>query len=331
MRPLAARPVAFLAALGLLGLAVASLAFATAPPRLSVEVTTRAPKQGSVVPLAIASDRPLASLGVTVGSEAIPVELAQDGTVGRALLAVDMDASLGELPLKLEARATDGTLAPVTYSLDIRSGRFRVQRLRVARGYVELPPAVLARVRADQAAVGHVWATGDATRRWQGPFLRPVEADVSDNFGVRRVFNGQPRAPHNGVDFGAPTGTPVVAPADARVALAGDLYFSGGTIILDHGAGLFTTYFHLSRLDVAVGEVVRPGQPIGAVGSTGRSTGPHLHWGARLHGARVNPLDLLALPDWPLGPPPAPETPSVPTVPAAATPPAFPESRPVDQ
>jgi murein DD-endopeptidase MepM/ murein hydrolase activator NlpD len=82
------------------------------------------------------------------------------------------------------------------------------------------------------------------------------------------------------------------------VALAADLYFSGLTILLDHGAGLFTAYFHLSRMDVAPGAMVTPGQPIGAVGSTGRSTGPHLHWGARLHGARVNPLELLALPDW---------------------------------
>lgn len=320
VRRLSIQFLAVLVLLTLLGVALATLALAEGPvpPRLSIETVTRSPRQGSVLPLAIRSDRPLASLTLLQGDGAIPVELAEGGTLGRALVGIDMDTTLGDLALRLEAVAADGAAAPVAYSLDVVSGAFRVQRLQVRRGYVELPAEVLERVRADQAAVRQVWENGDAERRWRGPFRRPVEAEPSDNFGVRRIFNGQPRTPHNGVDFGAPTGTPVVAPAEARVAMADDLYFSGGTIILDHGAGLYTTYFHLSRLDVAVGEVVHSGELIGAVGSTGRSTGPHLHWGARLHAARVNPLDLLTLPEW--GGTPAPVTPSAPvTLPAATT------------
>ncbi len=313
IRRLSLQFLTLLFVLVLLGVALASLASAQ-PPRLAVEVTTRTPKQGSVVPIAIRSDRALASLTLTQAGRLVPVELAEGGLLGRALLAIDMDTPIGDLVLRLEATAADGGLAPVVYSLAVASGKFEVQRLTVKRGYVELPPEVLEQVKADQAAVARTWASGDPQRRWRGPFLQPVEGQPSDNFGVRRVFNGEPRAPHNGVDFGAPTGAPVVAPADARVALAGDLYFSGGTIILDHGAELFTTYFHLSRLDVVVGDLVRPGQAIGAVGSTGRSTGAHLHWGTRLNGARVNPLDLLRLPDWGLEPAPA-----APTVPAAAT------------
>lgn len=322
MRRLSVQFITVLVVLTLLGVALARLAAAAddaAPPTLSVEAADRRPKQGSVVPITIRSDRPLARLALSHGDRPVPVELSEGGMLGRALLGIDMDAPLGDLALRLEAAVAGGVPAPVTYSLEVESGRFRVQRLSVKRGYVELPPGVLARVRADQAAVARVWATGDPERRWRGSFLAPVEGTPSDNFGVRRVFNGQPRAPHNGVDFGAAAGTPVVAPAEGRVALADDLYFSGGTIILDHGAGLYTTYFHLSRLDVAVGDLVRPGQPIGAVGSTGRSTGPHLHWGARLHGARVNPLGLLALPDWG-GEPVVADSPSaVPAVPAAAT------------
>jgi murein DD-endopeptidase MepM/ murein hydrolase activator NlpD len=104
----------------------------------------------------------------------------------------------------------------------------------------------------------------------------------------------------------APTGSPVAAAADGRVALAGNLYFSGGTVLLDHGGGLFTQYFHLSRIDVKDGDVVTKGTVLGLVGATGRVTGPHLHWGARWNGARVNPAALLALPAWPAPGAPAP-------------------------
>ncbi len=127
----------------------------------------------------------------------------------------------------------------------------------------------------------------------------PVEAPVRENFGAKRVFNGKPRSRHNGVDLAASTGAPVTAPAPAVVVLAEDLYYSGGTVILDHGGGLFTTYFHLSRIDVKLGDRVAAGEKLGAVGATGRATGPHLHWGARVNGARVDPLDLLQLPAWP--------------------------------
>lgn len=327
MRRLSVQYVAILVALVLLGVLLASLAAAAPPPpKLSVEVATRAPRQGSVVPLAVRSDRALRSLAVLRAGARVALDLTEGGKVGRGLLGIDMGARVGETVLRLEAVATDGAVAPVSYSLRVAPGRFPVQRLRVDPGYVDLGPALVERVKADQAAVAQVWAAAEGPRRWRGPFLKPVDAEPWDNFGVRRVFNGQPRAPHNGVDFGAPEGAPVVAPADARVAMSTDLYFSGGTIILDHGAGLHTTYFHLSRLDVAAGDVVRTGQVIGGVGSTGRSTGPHLHWGARLHGARVNPIDLLTLPDWLLETPEPP-----PALPAATEAPESPAPSPIAQ
>ncbi len=269
-------------------------------PTLTIEATRRQPTQGAVVALLVRSDRPLAVLTLVQGAREVPLESSEGGTLFRGLVGIDLDTRVGDLPLRLAAEeGADGRRVPVTYALQVVSSRFRVQRLRVSEGYVELPPGILDRVKAEQAQVGQVWAAGDPGRRWAGQFRQPVGTPPVDNFGARRVFNGQPRARHTGVDFPAPAGAPVVAPAAARVALAGDLYFSGGTVILDHGGGLFTTYFHLSRIDVAVGDLVEPGQLIAAVGMTGRSTGPHLHWGARLHGARVNPLDLLTLPDWP--------------------------------
>ncbi len=114
------------------------------------------------------------------------------------------------------------------------------------------------------------------------------------NFGHRRVFNGQPRAPHSGADLRATTGTPIYAANRGRVVLAKDLFFSGNAVFIDHGYGLFTTYLHLSQIDVAVGEMVEQGQQLGLAGATGRVTGAHLHWGVRLVDARVDPFSLIA-------------------------------------
>jgi murein DD-endopeptidase MepM/ murein hydrolase activator NlpD len=142
--------------------------------------------------------------------------------------------------------------------------------------------------------VNAAYRSAEPARRWTS-FAKPV-AYPGGNFGSRRVYNGKTTGFHAGLDMAAPKGTPVAAAADGRVALAGDLYFSGGTVLLDHGGGLFTQYMHLSRIDVKDGDVVARGTILGLVGATGRVTGPHLHWGARLNGARVNPEALVALP-----------------------------------
>jgi len=118
---------------------------------------------------------------------------------------------------------------------------------------------------------------------------------VSGGFGTRSVFNGQPRSPHSGVDFGSKAGTPVVAPAGGVVTLAEPLFFTGSTVVIDHGLGLYSLLAHLSTFAVKEGERVRRGQVVGFAGATGRVTGPHLHWSVRLNGARVDPLSLIAL------------------------------------
>ncbi len=141
-----------------------------------------------------------------------------------------------------------------------------------------------------------LWRTDTEERLWEGAFRLPLEESRSSgNFGRRRFLNGQPRSPHSGEDFGASKGTPIYAVQRGKVVLAMDLFFSGNTVILDHGFGLYTLYAHLSSMAVKEGEIAEASSVIGQVGATGRVTGPHLHWSVRLNGARVNPLDLVKI------------------------------------
>jgi murein DD-endopeptidase MepM/ murein hydrolase activator NlpD len=133
-------------------------------------------------------------------------------------------------------------------------------------------------------------------REWKGEFQRPVTAEISDVFGVQRVFNGSVQSTHQGLDFRVPTGTPVSAVNAGTVILARPLYFEGNCIVLDHGQGLLTLYLHLSEFHVKEGDQVAKGQLIGLSGGTGRATGPHLHLAVRWQGVYLNPAGLLALP-----------------------------------
>ncbi|HZX49401.1 MAG TPA: M23 family metallopeptidase, partial [Nitrospirota bacterium] len=128
-----------------------------------------------------------------------------------------------------------------------------------------------------------------------GNFIQPVAGDMSDNFGLRRIINGEQKSPHTGVDVDAPEGAPVQASNSGRAIFTDDQFFSGKTLIIDHGLGLFTMYFHLSEILVTDGANVIKGDIVASVGKTGRATGPHLHWGVRLNGARINPLALINL------------------------------------
>lgn len=280
--------------------AVAALAVspAPAPPRSpGLTVTASAtPRQGSIVAITVKSERPLPELVLVDGEVRTPLEHEVDGTVFHGLYGLDLAASTGAHHVSFET-PDDGV--PVAWSFRVVSGRFVIQRLSVDPRYVEVPEEELERVKADQARVAQAYGRGSAVRLWTS-FARPLKARSSGNFGARRVYNGKTQSFHAGLDLAAAEGTPVAAASDGRVVLAGDLYFSGGTVLLDHGAGLFTQYFHLSRIDVKEGDDVVKGARLGASGHTGRVTGPHLHWGARLHGARVNPVNLLALPPWPL-------------------------------
>ena len=151
----------------------------------------------------------------------------------------------------------------------------------------------MARIKADREKVRLALADWLPERHWALPLARPVPGDVSSLFGLKRVFNGQPRGVHRGLDLRGPQGQPVLACADGRVALTGDLYFSGNVVYINHGEGVFTAYLHLSEILVQNGENVRKGQVVGLVGATGRVTGPHLHLSLLVQGESVDPLPFL--------------------------------------
>jgi murein DD-endopeptidase MepM/ murein hydrolase activator NlpD len=162
---------------------------------------------------------------------------------------------------------------------------------------VDLDAKTLARVRAEQAELRAVLESGAGERLWQDAFHTPVEEGrPTGSFGLRRIINGQRRSPHTGFDWAAPRGAPVLAANAGRVALVAEHFFPGRLVVLDHGLGLFTLYFHLDETVVARGERVAARQRVGSVGATGRTTGPHLHLGVVLDGARVDPMSLLKLP-----------------------------------
>jgi murein DD-endopeptidase MepM/ murein hydrolase activator NlpD len=208
---------------------------------------------------------------------------------GACLFPIDLQAN--------EALVASRVRAGIEERLALRIGAYPydVQRLTIAdQGYVDLSPENAARAEREAARIAKLWSR-------RGPALDglPLSAPLvalpsGGRFGSKRIINGEPRSPHTGADYSADQGTPVLAPADAIVALAEEHFFSGNAIFLDHGDGLITMVFHLHEIFVEPGERVTRGAVIGTVGSTGRSTGPHLHFGARWRGARVDPRPLLA-------------------------------------
>jgi len=205
---------------------------------------------------------------------------------GACLYPIDLDAS-GEVEL---VRRSSGGVA--SRRIRIAPYPYPTQELEVEEKYVAPSAAELERIARERARIGALWGL-DTPRRFELPISAPLEPLPEDaRFGARRIFNGEPRSPHTGADYAATTGTPVLAVADGRVVLAEEHFFAGNSVFIDHGDGLISMSFHLSEIDVAEGDEVRRGQRIGAVGATGRVTGPHLHFGIRWHRARVDP-DLL--------------------------------------
>ena len=207
-----------------------------------------------------------------------------------AVVGIPLEAAPGEQVL--EVRRDGEAVARVPFA--VAPVRYAEQRLKVAPGKVDLSPVDLARHERERLRSAEIVATWSALDPGSLRMLQPVPGRRSGSFGLRRVFNDQPRKPHGGMDIAAPTGTPVVAAAAGKVIDTGDYFFNGNTVWIDHGRGLLTMYCHLSSIAVKAGDTVEAGARIGAVGATGRVTGPHLHWSVMLNRTMVDPALFLA-------------------------------------
>lgn len=249
--------------------------------------------QGGIQLLRIEGAGPDATVTATAFDRRVALGPGADGA-WEGLLGVDVAQKAGDYPVTVTATRPDGWMASTQAIVSVAARRFGTRQLRVSQGFVEPPPEDARRIAADAERLNAVFAAV-SERRWHGRFKAPVAGAATSNFGTRSIFNGQPRSPHAGIDYRGAQGTPVTAPNAGRVVLAGDLFFTGNTVVLDHGLGLYSLFAHLSRIDVKEGDDVANGAPVGLVGATGRVTGPHLHWSVRLGPARVDPAILLSL------------------------------------
>ena len=253
--------------------------------------------QGDLVEVKVGGEDLVAVDGL-LGKERIYFHSNSIGELS-ALVGIDVEAKPATVKLVLKATTAGGEQRRREIPLKINAKAFHKESFNVPPSFDQMSPENLAEIRREQAAFAGAFANTAAERFWSLPFLRPVPQEASaSSFGSRRIINGVPRAPHSGTDLSAPAGTEVVATNHGKVALVGNYFFAGGSVIIDHGGGLYSMYFHLSEFKVEEGAMVRRGDVVALSGGTGRVTGPHLHWGVRLNNTRVDPLTLLRKFSW---------------------------------
>ena len=265
----------------------------TAGPTLTVSAAARSLQPGELVVLTVTADSPVDSMTATAFGRALAPDRV-DARNWRFLVGIDLDVAPGTHQVTVAARSGTGSIS-VPHPLTVEPKVFRTRTLTVDEGFVNPPDAVRSRIADEAARLERCWRESSTARRWSGPFVRPVDHPANSAFGTRSIFNGQARSAHSGADFLSPAGTPIRAANAGRVMLADQLYYSGGTVVIDHGLGVVSLYAHLSAIDTRAGDTVPAGHIVGRVGATGRVTGAHLHWTVRVGGARVDPLSLLAM------------------------------------
>lgn len=262
---------------------------------IRVSLSATQPIPGTLLRVAVRSSTALSNVSGELSSRRIFFWKDNPaGTILRAYAGIGIEAQPSAQQLHINGQLPDGKRFACTIPFIIRAGHYRVEKRNVAPQFVEPPRDETGRIEKEGERMDAIYERASPKRLWTGAFRFPLAGPRrGGNFGTRRVLNGQARAPHSGLDIPAPIGTPVHATQSGRVALAEPLYFSGNTVVIDHGLSLYSCYFHLSAIDVKAGDDVTSGAIIGRVGATGRVTGPHLHWGLVVNEAKVNPLEIL--------------------------------------
>lgn len=257
---------------------------------IRVSVSDRSPGQGDPVLVEVFAPSSLDNLAVVWKGRMFPLKKEGGGRY-RGLIGVDLLDPPGKAPLSVVADG-HGDTARIDLNLTVRERQFPVQELTLPKKMAEFDAATIARIRREAEALeGRLAALSPPA--WDLPFLTPVDEYRPTAFGARRVINREPRSPHAGADIHLPAGTAVRAIAAGTVALSSEQFFGGWSVVLDHGGGLFSIYYHLRETAVSEGKPVAKGERIGSVGSSGRATGPHLHFGIRAAGGRVDPSLLF--------------------------------------
>jgi murein DD-endopeptidase MepM/ murein hydrolase activator NlpD len=252
--------------------------------------------QGNAVRLSIPNEAGISAVSILWQNKTVPYVRVDNEWV--AIIGVDLDVKAGSYSatIRVTKKGASGDVVerrPLT--ILVKAVKYPTTELKVADEYVDLSKENADRAVREQKELDGIHGTISKERYWTEPFVVPIAGETGTNFGHRRVFNGQARAPHAGADLHAVTGTPIHATNRGRVVLAKELFFTGNTVIVDHGLRIYSLYAHLSRIDVDVGSMVDRNQVLGLSGATGRVTGPHLHWGIKVQNARVDPFSLVNL------------------------------------
>lgn len=209
------------------------------------------------------------------------------------LVGIPISSTPQKAVIKLEWTNSSGRLQTASVPLRIVEGNYKKEALRVAPRHVKPSPKNLKRIKAEKKEIRRIYTSSSDTRLWYGNFIKPLTSNITSVFGTQRLFNGELQSYHRGTDLRAKTGTPIYASNSGIVRLAKNLFYSGNIIIVDHGKGIFTNYAHLSKIDVKAGQHIARGDQFGLSGATGRVSGPHLHWGVKINGAYVDPLQFM--------------------------------------
>lgn len=265
------------------------------PSGIAVELACRIFQPGEVIVVTIEEGANVVDAQVRFLGRKYDMGKEETSSKLYTFVGLDLNIKSGSYQMEIVLTNILGQRERVQKDISVLAKKFPVKKLWVREEFVTPPRKALNRIRRDGEILRIIY--GMITPRWlgEGSFILPCEGEVHPNFGERRIYNNKPRSPHSGVDISAPLGTPVKASNSGNVVFAGDLYFAGKAVIIEHGLGVFTFYCHFSEIKANRGDFVKKGDIIGEVGATGRVTGAHLHWSIKVFESRVDPFSFLSL------------------------------------